>query len=128
MTFAEVASSNLILPATGNPLRVFLEDGARENELSLCVSMEVDGFEPRKRMVRAGLGTTVFGGFSITWDMLEPGLVARRIVQPELWRPIILLSRKGLPPDIRSTSEKVLRSVFSDLARGESSQGPDQFQ
>ncbi|MBM9594693.1 LysR family transcriptional regulator [Roseitranquillus sediminis] len=121
MTFAEVASSNLILPATGNPLRVFLENAAREKSLPLRVSMEVDGFEPRKRMVRAGLGTTVFGEYTISPDVMEPGLVARRIVQPELRRPLVLLSRRGLPEELRSRSKTVLRKVFEVGSSGQTS-------
>lgn len=115
MTFAEVAASNLILPAKDNPLRVFLEDAAREKEYSLCVSMEVDGFEPRKRMVRAGLGTTVFGAFSISPEVLGSGLVARRIVEPGLRRPVLLLSRPGFPEDLKFRARTVLRKVFSSL-------------
>ena len=116
MEFSEVASSDLILPASGNPLRRFLEDAARENELSLCVSMEVDGFEPRKRMVRAGLGTTVFGEFSIAPEVLEPGLVARRIVEPVLKRPIYLTHRNGLEAEVVSMARTALVNVFSHAA------------
>ncbi|MSU91855.1 LysR family transcriptional regulator [Rhodobacteraceae bacterium 2CG4] len=116
MTFAEVAASNLILPAQGNPLRVFLEEAAREKEFSLCVDMEVDGFEPRKRMIRAGLGTTVFGAFSISPEVLDSDLVARRILEPELRRPIVLLSRPGFPEGLKFKARTVLRKVFADLS------------
>lgn len=116
MTFAEVATSNLILPAQHNPLRVFLEDAVREKEYSLCVEMEVDGFEPRRRMVRAGLGTTVFGAFSISSEVLGADLVARRIVEPRLQRPIILLSRPGFPEDLKDRARTVLRGVFANLS------------
>jgi DNA-binding transcriptional LysR family regulator len=66
----------------------------------------------RKRMVRAGLGTTVFGAFSISSDVVDSGLVARPIAEPNLRRPLVLLSRPGLSETLRIKVRTILRNVF----------------
>lgn len=110
--FASMAASRLVLPSKDNPLRRFLEDAADKEGLSIKVHMEVDGFEPRKRVVLAGLGTTVIGARSIFAENLGPDLVARRIVNPELRRPIIMKSRKGLDLALQKRIRTILVEVF----------------
>ena len=112
MSLAQVAGSNLILPSSGNPLRKFFEDAARKHQIIPNIHMEVDGFEPRKRVVRAGFGTTVIGARSINAEQLGPDLVARRIVEPALQRPIMLKSRRGLAPDLRARIREALVAAF----------------
>ena len=59
--FREVAAARLILPSAENPLRRYLQSVAQEMGVQLNIAMEVDGPDPRKQAVIAGLGTTVFG-------------------------------------------------------------------
>ncbi len=120
ITFKEMASLPLILPAKGNPLRRFLEIASAKVDLTLNVIMDVDGFEPRKKIVVSGYGVTVFGELSVLPEQLVPDLVARRIIDPELRRPIILKSRSGLDPKLDRAIRDTLKDVFSHFRQSSS--------
>ena len=111
--FREVAAARLILPSAENPLRRYLQGVAQETGVHLDIAMEVDGPDPRKQAVIAGLGTTVFGTHSVANGALGPLLADRLIVDPLLRRPIIMEARKGFDPDLRRKIHTVLKSVLS---------------
>jgi LysR family nitrogen assimilation transcriptional regulator len=111
--FREVAAARLILPSAENPLRRYLQSVAQETGVHLDIAMEVDGPDPRKQAVIAGLGTTVFGTHSVANGALGPFLADRLIVDPLLRRPIVMEARKGFDPDLRRKIHAVLTSVLS---------------
>lgn len=110
-----VLKTRMILPSPGNPLRRCLQAEANARGLTLEVAREVDGPDPRRQAVLAGLGTTVFGAHSVTADLLGPQLVAHPIVDPVLTRPIVMTVRKdfdaGLAARIRATLIEVLAAT-----------------
>lgn len=112
ISFAEAARSRLILPSRENPLRRFLENEADKLGIVLNVTMEVDGFEPRKRVVLSGHGTTIIGGRSVPTDNLAPHLTARQIVEPDLLRPIVLNYRAGLDARLAVAIRDLLAEIF----------------
>ena len=112
ITFADAAKTRLILPSKENPLRRFLENEAEKLGIVLNVTMEIDGFEPRKRVVLSGHGTTIIGGRSVPSDNLAPHLTARPIVEPDLQRPIVLKCRAGLDARIGLTVRDLLAEIF----------------
>jgi len=114
--FADVARQHLILPAQGNPLRGFVEQAAARSGLSLDIVFEIDGAEPRRQAVLAGLGATILGAHSVESSDRKAGLSARPIVAPELLRPIYLGARRGLDPQLVARIEAVLARSLEGFA------------
>jgi len=110
-----VLETRLILPSQGNPLRRCIQAEADARGLKLEVAREVDGPDPRRQAVLAGLGTSIFGAHSVAADLLGPRLVAHPIVDPVLTRPIVMTVRKGfdagLAKRIRATLVDVLAAT-----------------
>lgn len=110
-----VLESRLILPSEGNPLRRCMQSEADARGLKLEVAREVDGPDPRRQAVLAGLGTTVFGAHGVASDLLGAQLVAHPIIDPVLTRPIVMTVRKDfdatLAARIRATLIEVLAAT-----------------
>ena len=110
-----VLEARLILPSEGNPLRRCMQAEADARGLKLEVAREVDGPDPRRQAVLAGLGTTVFGAHSVASDLLGAQLVAHPIIDPVLTRPIVMTVRKDfdatLAARIRATLIEVLAAT-----------------
>lgn len=121
-----VLKTRLILPSEGNPLRSCMQAEADARGLALQVVREVDGPDPRRQAVLAGLGTTVFGAHSVAADLLGPQLVAHPIVDPVLTRPIVMTVRRDfdavLTARIRATLIEVLAAT-PQVAPPEAQQG-----
>lgn len=113
MALATVLKSPLILPSPGNPLRRCLQAEADARGLTMEVAREVDGPDPRRQAVLAGLGTTVFGAHTVAADLLGPQLVAHPIVEPVLKRPIVLKVRKDFDADIAAHIRTTLVEILS---------------
>jgi LysR family transcriptional regulator, nitrogen assimilation regulatory protein len=108
---AEILQTPLILPSPGNPLRRCLQAEADANGLRLHVAREVDGPDPRRQAVLAGLGTTVFGAHSVAAGLLGPLLMAHPIVDPVLTRPIVMMVRK----DFNMATAEVIRTTLKRI-------------
>jgi len=115
IAFSTLANARLILPSKGNPLRLYLQTVAEQEGIVLDVSREMDGPDPRKQAVLAGMGTTVFGAHSVTPESLGTHLIAHQIVEPKLSRPIVMVSRKGLDADLRATIHVALSEILQAL-------------
>lgn len=116
ITLAEVATRGLVLPGVGNPLRDFVDAKLGDNALIAKVVLEVDGPGSRFNAVANGIGSSIFGSLSIpawTGVGLKPGV--RRIVEPELDRPIHLLLRPGLDPVLQVRMTSVLQWALNEL-------------
>ncbi|HEY4201958.1 MAG TPA: LysR family transcriptional regulator [Devosiaceae bacterium] len=115
VSFAEVAEQNLVMPALGNPLRSFAENAAASTGHALNVVLEVDGSEPRRNAVLAGLGSTIVGAHSVHGAGRRVGIVARPIVEPVLFRPIFFGARRGLDPALVARIRSIMAKAFADF-------------
>jgi DNA-binding transcriptional LysR family regulator len=115
IALADVVRERLILPAQGNPLRSFIERAVSRAGFHLDVALEIDGVEPRRRAVLAGLGSTILGGYSLAAGDARAELAARPIVAPELFRPMYLGGRRGLDPDLVARISSVLTQSLKDF-------------
>ncbi len=115
--FAEAAKLDLLLPGRGNPLRVFLEAAAARHGVVLNVTMEIDGYEPRRGVVLAGHGATIVGLMSFTEPGARRGLSVRPIAEPELIRPIVLKFRRGMEAAMAEDIRRLLADAFEHVAR-----------
>jgi LysR family nitrogen assimilation transcriptional regulator len=114
--FADLAHCRLILPAAGNPLRLFLEEAAQRAGIRFNVVMDIDGPDPRRHAVAAGLGATIFGAHSVSDITKTAGLVARPIVEPVLTRPIYLGVRPGVDREIRTDLRRMVGDTLVGIA------------
>ena len=115
VSFRSVLQATLILPSVGNPLRRYLQSAADREGFRLEVARSVDGPEPRQHAVMAGLGTTIFGAHTVAADLLGPQLRARRIVSPELERPIVMAVRPGFDAAIADAVRSALRHILAGM-------------
>ncbi|MEE2662099.1 MAG: LysR substrate-binding domain-containing protein [Pseudomonadota bacterium] len=84
--FATVCMKNLILPSRGFGLRELLEDLARDREVTLDVSFEIDSVATTRDLVEAGFGSTVLP-FAAVQQSVEAGrLLASQIIRPRVHR------------------------------------------
>ena len=114
-----MADHPLVLPAPGNPLRDLIDRVFDEHGLAMNVVLEVDGQHSRYNAVASGIGATILGAHSIpaaSPDAAAP--VVRRIVSPDLFRPIFVGFRRGLDEALASRMTAILKSALSDLGLG----------
>ncbi|MBC7737064.1 MAG: hypothetical protein H7245_07550, partial [Candidatus Saccharibacteria bacterium] len=116
---AEILQTPLILPLLGTPLRQCLQTKAEANGLKLQVVRKVDGQDPRRRAVLAGLGTTVFGAHLVAADLLGPVLLAHPIVNPVLTRLVVAKAHKDFDPTFVTLIRAALAGAWSGGQGGE---------
>ncbi len=113
--FEELAAQRLILPASGNPLRDFLDATAAARGLQFDVVLEVDGVRPRLNAALKRVGGTVIGAQAIAGGDLDDGLYAKRIVAPRLSRPIYLGARRDFDPRLRDRMKNLISASLMEL-------------
>ena len=110
--FAEIFEHPLILTAPGNSMRMALEKTAFECGQSLEPLAEVTGLAALKAAISSGIGNTVLSQCAVVDECRKGELFARRIVEPDLRRTIVLDCHKRNP--IRQT-EAVVRDLVIEL-------------
>ncbi|MGQ7791209.1 LysR family transcriptional regulator [Faunimonas sp. B44] len=111
---AEIAPYPLVLPASGNPLRELIDHTFEARGLTMNLVLEVDGQNSRRKAVSSGIGSTILGSHSIGMETGD-GPVARRIVAPDLYRPIFLDCRPGLDAALAARMTRILKSALLEL-------------
>jgi LysR family nitrogen assimilation transcriptional regulator len=114
ISFADALSGPLVMPATGNPLRALVDAAATEYGRDAHVALEVNGAIPRLNAVLAGLGGTIVGAHTVLGGDRMAGLVARRIAEPALFRPIYIGVRRSFDPDLAARLLPVLGQVLAE--------------
>ena len=82
--FDEVLSQPLILPGRHHGLRRELEGAARRHGKPLDVSIEMEALSACLELVRSGLGPTVLPHGATRSIADDPGVLVRRVVDPEI--------------------------------------------
>lgn len=113
ISLTELSRMDLVLPARGNPLRDLLEKEAAAAGVRLKITLEIDGWAPRRNAILAGLGTTVLGTYSVIPERRYSQLMSRDIVRPALHRPIYLCLHPDLDHRLAEQLQEMLRIVFS---------------
>jgi LysR family transcriptional regulator, nitrogen assimilation regulatory protein len=86
--FSDVCKRALILPSRGFGLRDWVEDTARDRELTLNVEFEIDSVATQRELVEGGLGFTVLP-FAVVRQSVDSGrLFAAQIVRPRISRTL----------------------------------------
>jgi len=116
--FRELARRRLVLQSAGKPVRLLLDDIARQQGLSLDIVLEIDGLNPCIRAVIEGLGSTVMAPFNVA-DERAAGLVEiRAIIDPPIARQIVLEQRDGFDPVLAGRLRRMLVGLLHGLLGG----------
>lgn len=90
ISFKDAVAFPLVLPAQPHTMRVLIERTAATQGLPVNVAYEVDGFEPLKASMLAGLGYSILSWAAIEVENRERKISARRIVSPAIQRTMVL--------------------------------------
>lgn len=86
--FSEVCKRPLILPSRGFGLRDWMDDTARDRELTFEVAFEIDSVATQRELVEGGLGFTVLP-FAVVERAVRGGqMFAAQIVRPHISRTL----------------------------------------
>jgi LysR family nitrogen assimilation transcriptional regulator len=83
-----VCKRALILPSCGFGLRDWVEDTAREKELTVNVSFEIDSVATTRDLVEGGLGWTILPYAAVQQAVQSDRLFASQIVRPKVQRTL----------------------------------------
>ena len=95
--FAKIFDAPLVLTAPGNSMRMNLEKEAAHQGLKVNPCAEVTGLAALKAAISSGIGNTVLSQCAVIEECRQGNLVARRIVEPDLQRTIVLDYHKRNP-------------------------------
>lgn len=112
MRFADLAGRRLISPAANNPVRVLIEKIAAEVGIQLNITVEIDGLDPRKQAVIAGLGGTFMSWLGVKEECEAGLLTLRTIIDPPVMRPMMLEHRAGLDSALVETMCDILKRII----------------
>jgi LysR family nitrogen assimilation transcriptional regulator len=120
--FEALAEMSLVLPPTGNPLRIEIEQVARARGITLPVPIEVEGIRLIADLVAAGAGVSVLPETAIPPELTSVSIFAIADLPP---RRLALISPKASPLSLadRAVRETVLQIVADARARGPRTRG-----
>jgi LysR family nitrogen assimilation transcriptional regulator len=113
--FADLARERLVLPSSGRPIRVLMEQVAESLGIELDVAMEIDGHGPSIRAVIDGFGSTVMAALSIADEHAAGLLNLCRIIEPPVTRQMVLECRPGFDPSLASQFYDLLKEHLQTL-------------
>jgi LysR family nitrogen assimilation transcriptional regulator len=117
VSFAELASRRLIMPANSTRLRQVVQVAARDAGIDLNIAMEIDGLQSIKEAIKSGHGSTISSWYAVQFDCAAGTLTARRIVEPSVER-LLVLDRSA------RTDEAITASVRRLVVRALRQAGP----
>ena len=113
---AGLADVPLILPSTHYGLRTLAEDLAQEVGVSLTIVAECDGSNGLiKRLVQAGLGSTILPLAAVADEVAQGKLRAARLVKPDVVRQIGIAASNNRAPLVSQWA--MMRIVQDEIAK-----------
>lgn len=90
VSLAEAARGPLVLPGATDPLREHLDDIAGPLGLTLNVALQAEGLHAMRSAVHAGIGNLLAPWLVACPKLGDARLFPAIIVQPEIYRPVVL--------------------------------------
>lgn len=97
LPFARIAKHALILPSRPHGLRIYLDQVAKQCDLSLRVALEVDALHTTFEAARARIGLAIMPRSAMADGLLAGTLMVRKIVDPVLTRTLFLATGPKRP-------------------------------
>lgn len=119
--FSQLAELPLVLPAAPNGLRLAVDDAARRLRVNIRVIFEADSLQAQKEIIGRERCFAVLSPQTISKEVAQGLLEARRIVNPEVPR-LVVMSTTTQRPLSRAAREvtRIVRRLMGDAvaARG----------
>jgi DNA-binding transcriptional LysR family regulator len=116
VAFSVLDGLKLVLPGFPNPLRVTLDQLAKQHEVSLSVVMEADSLTIQKKMAAIGEAYAVLGTHSVTAEVAAGTLQVSRLVNPSVDRKIELATTTQRPLSLGCREiAGLVRRIYEDL-------------
>lgn len=116
--FCDLTGQRLLMPSTGNGLRMIVERCARDTQSLLDVRIEADSYATLKDLVRGGFGMTILPLAPIRSEIGLGHLSYAPIVDPEPTRRLMLTTAAGrLIPRLGRFAVQSIEAIVADLVR-----------
>jgi LysR family nitrogen assimilation transcriptional regulator len=113
VTLGEAAARPLVLPAPGHGLRTLIDRAIAKAQVEVDITVQTNSMSLQKQLVLAGHGWTTLPGAGIAEDVATGALSAAPLVEPEVWRSIVLgTPRVGrITPAVQAVALQLARQV-----------------
>lgn len=108
ITCAEVGRRPLILPSIRRTLRPRVNQLFEDLGITPNIVAEIDGIDPRKEAVQAGVGDTITSFMNVAREFERGSLNVRKMIHPTIERLVALESRENLPEATRKKATRFL--------------------
>jgi LysR family nitrogen assimilation transcriptional regulator len=126
--FSQLAELPLVLPAAPNGLRLAVDDAARRLRVNIRVIFEADSLQAQKEIIARERCFAVLSPQTVGKEVAQGLLEARRIVNPELPR-LVVMSTTTQRPLSRAAREvsRIVRALMGEAGAvaARTSSGPD---
>lgn len=117
VSFADLLSMELVLAHSRDPIRILVENAARERDLGVTVAYEVQSLQATQRVVMEGSAASILPYGTVSQELASGKLASRRIVDPKLHRTLYLARPAGRGPFVNEDGiMRLMRSVVKQLA------------
>lgn len=118
VAFKDVIARELALPSRPHTLRVLVDDKAKEIGAEANVVFEVDSVTAMKELVLNRVAGLIMPIGAVRNEVNEGRLRARKVVEPELVRPLFLVQSNRRPPSkaVQAIST-LLRETVADFSQ-----------
>lgn len=119
VSFSEVARRSLILPSRGFGLREWVENTARDQEVTLNIAFEIDSVATQRELVESGLGFTILPYAAVRRAVEANRLFAAQITRPKISRTLTIAyaashSRNKATRAVREVIDRVVAESVAE--------------
>lgn len=90
VSFGDVVKRALILPSRGFGLREWVENTARDQEMTVKIAFEIDSVATQRELVEGGLGFTILPYAAVRTAVEAGRLFAAQIIRPRISRTLTI--------------------------------------
>ena len=104
----------MVLATNSQALRILIERTFAQKNLKLNVIADIDSFRAALEVARAGIACTILPYSALMPSGRREGVIARRLVEPEIRRPLSLAWSTSFP---KTPAAEVVQRFLAELAR-----------
>jgi len=112
ITFAEAASHELMLTVTSQRYRAFLEGIAKPHGIEIKIVQQMHSVATLRDLLVQGGGVTIMPLGVVAREVAAGTLTARRVVEPEINREVVLYQPEGRAP---TRAEQIVIGMIREL-------------
>jgi LysR family nitrogen assimilation transcriptional regulator len=112
ITFAEAARHELVLTVTSQRYRAFLEQIAKPHGIEIRIVHQMQSVATLRDLLVQGTAATIMPLGVVAREVAAGSLTARRVVEPEINREVVLFQPESRPP---SKAEQIVVGMIREL-------------